>query len=146
WRMTADLARIIHFADRDGVIRDVPQRRLFSLIDGVIAGEGEGPLAPRARLAGVMVMSENLLAADLAATRLMGFDPRKIKQFSIMGGTADYGVRKLEDLELYVSGRQIPAKIFFSREWNCPIPPFEPHPGWIGHIELARQSSGATIS
>lgn len=136
WRMTTDLARIIYFADREGRIHPTPQRKFLSVIDGIVAGEENGPLAPKAHKAGALLLAENLLAADLAATRLMGFDPLKIKQFSILNDEADFGVRRLSDLEIFVRGEPIPADIFFSPMWNCPIRPFKPHPGWEGHVEL----------
>lgn len=140
WRMTTDLARIIYFSDSDGVFRETPQRKFFTIIDGVVAGEGEGPLSPRPRSANTLIMSENLLAADLVATRLMGFDPMKLKQFSILNDMADFGVRKLSDLEIFLRGRPIPSEFFFSPEWKSPVEPFTPHPGWTGHIEIGMPS------
>ena len=44
WRTILDLNRILFFADREGRIRDTPQRRYLTLVDGIVAGEGEGPL------------------------------------------------------------------------------------------------------
>ena len=46
WRMALDLNRVLFFADRNGVLQERPQRRYFSVIDGIVAGEGEGPLLP----------------------------------------------------------------------------------------------------
>ena len=46
WRMTADLARVVLFADSSGEMQREPQRRFVSIVDGIVAGEGTGPLAP----------------------------------------------------------------------------------------------------
>jgi len=48
------------------------------VIDGMVGMEGMGPGYGRAKKMGVMVISENALAADVVASRLMGFEPREI--------------------------------------------------------------------
>jgi uncharacterized protein (DUF362 family) len=78
WRMALDLARILRYADREGVLRDRPQRSHLSLIDGIVAGEAEGPLDPRALRAGTLVFGSDVAAADRVACRLMGYDPATI--------------------------------------------------------------------
>lgn len=74
WRMAVDLARIVHYADGNGVMSDKPQRTHLSLIDGVIAGEGNGPLSPAAVSAGVLIFGDDVVSVDEAACRTMGFD------------------------------------------------------------------------
>lgn len=81
WRMTLDLNRILLFADSQGRLQKTPVRRYFSVIDGIIGGEGEGPLHPDAYAAGVLVAGFNPLAVDWAATRLMGFNPAAISLY-----------------------------------------------------------------
>ena len=53
-----------------------PVRRALHVIDGIVAGEGEGPLAPHDRPLGAIVAATDPLALDLACVRLMGFDER----------------------------------------------------------------------
>ena len=84
WRMSLDLARIVHYADRNGVLRDTIQRPNFSLIDGVIGGDGEGPLAPDPVAGGTLVFGESVVDTDRVAARVMGFDPDAIP---LLGGT-----------------------------------------------------------
>ena len=48
------------------------------VIDGMVGMEGMGPGYGRAKKMGVVVASENALAADAVAAHLMGFDPREI--------------------------------------------------------------------
>ncbi|MFN2607558.1 MAG: DUF362 domain-containing protein [Acidimicrobiales bacterium] len=78
WRMALDLARIAHYVDRCGVMRDEPQRVHLSVIDGIVAGEGDGPLAPRAVDAGALVFSDDVVLGDVLACHLMGFDPARV--------------------------------------------------------------------
>ncbi len=78
WRVALDLNRIMVFADKNGVMGSVPQRKVFCVIDGIIGGEKNGPLHCLEKPAGVLVGGQNPYAVDLTATRLMGFDPARI--------------------------------------------------------------------
>ena len=69
WRMVADLYQALLTRPRG----------YFTVIDGIMAGEGYGPFCPTAKYANSLIASSNLLYADIAAVRYMGFDPRKIK-------------------------------------------------------------------
>jgi uncharacterized protein (DUF362 family) len=134
WRMCVDLMKIIHFADANGKLHDTLQRRLFSVVDGIIGGENVGPLVPDPKPAGILIGGENLLAVDLVATRLMGFDPMKLKQFSyILSDVNSYGIRSIDDIEIlsYFEDFKSCLKDRKSRFFD-----FKPHPGWIGHIEI----------
>jgi uncharacterized protein (DUF362 family) len=78
WRMTLDLARILYFADAGGTLHDEPQRRHLTLIDGIVAGEGDGPLTPAAVRAGCLLLGNDVAWGDRVACQLMGFDPQAI--------------------------------------------------------------------
>lgn len=80
WRMVVDLVRILFYADGDGLLQDRVQRRFFSVIDGIIGGEGEGPLRPTPKSCGVILAGFNPVAVDVVATHLMGFDHRHFAQ------------------------------------------------------------------
>lgn len=135
WRMVADLAKIIHFVDKEGRLWNKPQRKLFSIIDGVIGGENKGPDIPDPKPAGVLIGGNNLLAVDIITTRLMGFDPLKLKQFSLLLNDSyyDFGLKTLDEIEVISDNPAIQRchknKIdsFFA---------FRPYIGWIGHIEI----------
>ncbi|MCH7704503.1 MAG: DUF362 domain-containing protein [Planctomycetes bacterium] len=77
WRMVLDLNRILLYADADGTLHDRPVRRFFSVVDGIVAGEGNGPLDATPKPTGIIVAGGNPVAVDLACARLMGFDWRK---------------------------------------------------------------------
>jgi uncharacterized protein (DUF362 family) len=78
WRMTLDLNRVLLCADRSGCLREQPQRRYFSMIDGIIGGQGEGPLRPDAYASGAIFCGFNPVLVDWLATQSMGFDPERI--------------------------------------------------------------------
>lgn len=134
WRMVADLTRMIHFADATGSIRDKQQRRMFSIVDGIMGGENNGPLAPDPKPAGVLLGGESFSAVDLAATRWMGFDPGRLAQFGILKDpTLDFGVRTLGDVEIVSDEDAIQTRF---RDLSDKGADFLPHPGWRGKIEL----------
>jgi uncharacterized protein (DUF362 family) len=63
WRMAADLYQALMSRER----------RCFTVMDGVVAGDGNGPFCTGRVEAGVIVSSASLLLADCAAVRLMDF-------------------------------------------------------------------------
>jgi uncharacterized protein (DUF362 family) len=136
WRTCLDLMRANLYADRDGRMRETPQRGHLSIVDGVVGGEGNGPLAPVDHPCGLLIAGENPAAVDAVCTRVMGFDIERIPI-----------VVRAFDTHRY------PLATFRSEEVECvsaipryacaytdlpPDFPFEPHFGWTGHIELAR--------
>ncbi len=78
WRMVIDLNRILHYADSHGRLHDRPVRRFFSIVDALIAGEGNGPLDPDPKPIGLVLAGGNPVAVDLACARIAGFDYERI--------------------------------------------------------------------
>lgn len=79
WRAILDITRIILYANKDGIMTEEKQRRQFVVVDGIIAGEGEGPLIPTPKKCGIVITGFNPLLVDVLCARSMGFDPMKIK-------------------------------------------------------------------
>lgn len=69
WRMVVDLYK--------GLKKK--ERKYFSIIDGVIGGQGQGPFCPYSKKSNTLIAGEDMLAVDCVATRYMGLDPEKIK-------------------------------------------------------------------
>ncbi|MFC1762301.1 DUF362 domain-containing protein [Planctomycetota bacterium] len=78
WRMAIDIARLIGYARRDGSISSELQRPHLALLDGIIGGDGNGPLNPRPVESGVLVFADNPVDLDFCATRIMGYDPNTL--------------------------------------------------------------------
>lgn len=78
WRCAVDINRILLYADREGKMHDEPQRKYLCMVDGVVAGEGEGPLANTPKKAGVLLGGMNPVMIDYVATRVMNFDYRML--------------------------------------------------------------------
>jgi len=78
WRMVIDLNRILMYADKNGNLQDSPARRIFCIVDGIVGGEGNGPLDPTPKPAGIVLAGMNPVAVDLVCARLMGFDYKRL--------------------------------------------------------------------
>lgn len=80
WRVILDLNKILFFADKKGKIKNTFQRKYLTIIDGVRAGEGDGPLRPTPKHTGILVAAFNPAVADALATNIMGLNYKKIPQ------------------------------------------------------------------
>jgi uncharacterized protein (DUF362 family) len=138
WRMTVDLMKLFRFADRRGQLQATQQRRMFSVIDGIIGGDNMGPLTPDPVPSGTLVAGENWLAVDLVATRLMGFDPLKLRLYQALLKDASfgYGIRSLDDIQVLSPD---PTWANCLRNTVNRFLGFRPHPGWTGHLEIRPQ-------
>lgn len=137
WRMSVDLIKLFLFTGKDGKMHDTPQRRVFSIVDGIIGGDGEGPLTPDAVSSGVLIGGENLLAVDIAATRLMGFDPARIRTFEhlLRAKDRDFGISGHSDIT--VRSNEPDWRDILSDKRNRYLG-FRPHPGWVGQVEAGK--------
>jgi uncharacterized protein (DUF362 family) len=77
----------LHFHGIDNSIVDLVAtvRPHFTIVDAVIAMEGDGPIMGRARQAGFLAMGQDLVAVDATCARLIGFDPAKIQYLARAG-------------------------------------------------------------
>ena len=79
-RTVLDLNHILYYYDAAAqALAAAPRRNVLHIVDGVVAGEGEGPLTPSPKLAGVILGGWNPLAVDLCGAKLMGFDPAHVR-------------------------------------------------------------------
>jgi len=78
WRMVVDINRIAHFGDRAGRLNEVTQRTIYHFVDGIVAGEGEGPLRSIPRPTGLFMHGADAVSLDALAAALMGFDPARV--------------------------------------------------------------------
>ena len=78
WRTVLDLNIILRYINKKGILENKVQRKFFSVIDGIIGGENEGPLKPTEKKSRIVLFGKNLLETDLVATKIMGFDYKDI--------------------------------------------------------------------
>jgi uncharacterized protein (DUF362 family) len=157
WRMCCDLNRCVYYSDAQGLHLEAeePVRRVLTLLDAVVAGDMNGPLAPRDVPLGIVLASLDPVALDLVAIQLMGFDATRVPKVQEAMATSTLRitrVRRAQDVEVAEAGR--PAKtvsesvrVYPLGELESPRP-FVPHPGWLNHIETTadKNVSGAMSS
>lgn len=116
WRMVADLYKGMK----------MKERRYFTVIDGIVAGEGQGPFCPTSKNANTLIAGDDLLAADCAAARYMGINPEKISYLSYFltekfdGITLD-GINVLENrvlMENFFSAQTNYADFYVTEPWK----------------------------
>jgi uncharacterized protein (DUF362 family) len=134
WRTLQDLNKAVVYADKEGKLRDTPQRKLFILIDGIIGGEGNGPLAPDPVASGVLLAGGSTVSIDAVAATLMGFNIDKIpliKKILDGNGSLPLYAGTRDDIVVVEGGKEYPFAQLAKRH-NLH---YEPHPGWKGHVE-----------
>lgn len=89
WRTICDMCRSVLYADKNGQLREEPQRKMFVLADMIVAGEGEGPLCPKAKKKGMLVGGFEQIAVDEVIAALMGYDAKRFPSIA----NADFGRR-----------------------------------------------------
>lgn len=130
WRTIVDLNNIVLKADKEGKMREIPQRKIFHICDMIVSGEKEGPLEPSPKKLGALVMGENAAVVDWFICLLMGFKIEAIRYIERMLEEQD-----LKDpsqvLIIQKDGALTTLREFsFEKEWR-----FVPTLGWKGHIE-----------
>jgi len=109
WRTIVDINRILYFADREGCIHDVPQRKVAFFLDGVVGMQGDGPLKGTDLRAGVLACGDDPVEFDACSTYLMGFDPSKVPHIAYWGRAAGLKIGALPQSFDFPGAEQIPA-------------------------------------
>jgi uncharacterized protein (DUF362 family) len=117
WRTILDLNRVLFFADRDGKVRGTPQRRYLTLVDGIVAGEGEGPLGATPVGAGLLVGGFDPGLVDAVAVEAMGFDPLVIPMVREALGGALLPTGELDKLVRMLDGPAPTRRFKPPRSW-----------------------------
>lgn len=71
WRTALDLNHVMYFSDWS-------PKHVISIVDGVVAGQGEGPLAPTPKRVGLLIGGENPAYVDAVLAKLMGYNIARV--------------------------------------------------------------------
>jgi uncharacterized protein (DUF362 family) len=76
---------LLHFRGIEQSIVDLAAtiRPHLSIVDGIVAMEGDGPIMGRPRPMGVVVMGTDLVAVDATCARMIGLDPIKMPYLKV---------------------------------------------------------------
>jgi uncharacterized protein (DUF362 family) len=135
WRMILDLNKIVFFYDKNGSILP-KKRKVFCMVDAILAGEKIGPLNPDCKKAGLLILGLDPAATDRVCAEIMGFDFHKIPSVrqAFLIQKLPFISCKPEEIDV-VSNNEIISGKLDTFQFD-PSFHFEPHFGWKGHIEL----------
>jgi len=134
WRMVLDLNKCLFHFRGDGRPRTKPLRYM-SLIDGIIAGEGDGPVAVDAKPCGIVIAGFNPVAVDTVCTELMGFDYRRLCVLERAWRIKDCPLVNFTPNEILCKSNIQDWDVAFDKLNGREHLGFRPHFGWVGHIE-----------
>lgn len=132
WRMVLDLNKCLFSFDGAGLPRQ-RMLRYLAIVDGIIGGEGNGPLSPDPKPCGVVIAGTHPTSVDCVAARVMGFDWRRLPMLKNCFTLREKNFVPFQYDEIEVASnreewtgklRQMPAVV-----------QFRPHFGWVGAIE-----------
>jgi uncharacterized protein (DUF362 family) len=133
WRTILDLNVALLYGRRDGSLADSPQRTVLHLVDGIVGGEGDGPLRSVPRHAGALLGSFDPVALESASAELMGFVAQLLPTVKEAGRTSPRTVGA-GDLTQFVGDPLEPCD-----------PPFRPARCWE-HLVRASAPRGDGIA
>ena len=127
WRTIIDLNHILYFYDPvTDSLNDLPVRPVITIVDAVIAGQGEGPLSPTPKPIGMLYGGFNPAAVEMLSLKLIGYNTARIKSVS----AALYDVRSKFNIGLrgparfldvtHDSPRQVPLSEVPSSNFKLP--------------------------
>jgi uncharacterized protein (DUF362 family) len=136
WRMALDLNKILFYGNPDGTIRYSNPKRFFSVVDGIIGMEGNGPYAGDPVRCNIIVAGSDPVAVDAVCAKLMGFDYKKIKLIykAFEQTMLPITFLRYEDI-LCVSNNPFWNKKLIEIQYN-EVFHFKAPSGWVGQIEL----------
>jgi len=140
WRMVLDLNKCLFYFDGEGKRRTKPIKYL-TVVDGIIGGEGNGPMSPDPVKSGVILAGTHPVAVDVVAATLMGFDWQKLRLLKNAFAMKELNFTPFRPSDIEVRSNK--------PEWNGRIEDledllaFKPHFGWVGAIENSRRAVAA---
>jgi len=134
WRTVYDLNNILLYADKNGILQEKKQRRIFNIADMIISGERNGPVGPEPKKLGILIAGYDAVMMDRLICEIMGFDYTKVPSvlntindlklteknsadYSFHSNMVEYNEKKIDELQ-------------FPKKWR-----FKPHDSWVGFIE-----------
>ncbi len=142
WRAVLDLNKVLFYFDGSGKERPWP-RRYLTIVDGIVAGEGDGPSSPSKKAAGVILAGLNPVAVDTVCATIMGFDFESIPLLDRSWHIARYPLVQFKPDDVVCQSNVVQWCGPLTHLKNASHLGFRPHFGWVGHIE--RDSLHGTV-
>jgi uncharacterized protein (DUF362 family) len=133
WRTSLDLQRVLHYGRADGTLADYVQRPVLTITDAIIAGQGDGPLAPMPSKLGIMTLGVNTAAVEWVHALLMGLKPQRIPLTREAFVSHRYPLTHFspDDIVIRMDGQPVASSEIFAQHGYA----FRTPSGWQGHCE-----------
>jgi uncharacterized protein (DUF362 family) len=135
WRPILDLNRILIFSNKNGVLTKNKMRKYICLSDGIVAGEGDGPLDPYPKHIGLITLCENPVINDVCCSKLMGFDWQKIPLLFQSVKLKDYFNFTGDCSLIDIDGKENETACREYSFFELPDLDFLPPPGWRDYLK-----------
>lgn len=135
-RTIVDLNHILYYGGTDGKMHDRMQRKVFAVVDGIVSGQGEGPMRPVPNYTGLLAVSESSAAADIVCAEMIGLDSSRIHclyQDRICTGRWPLSARPGQ-LQVFINGEKISYSELRRMGGRIMVPP-----RWEGKIEKHKE-------
>ena len=144
WRMVLDLNRILLYATPDGILDDRPARRVFTVVDAIVAGEGNGPLDATPKQMHAVLAGRNPVAVDAVCGRLMGIDCQRVPLLRAGFEGATLRLARFDPCHIRCHSN-VPRydRAFMQITGACFD--FRPHFGWRGKLEIDRHGPAVAL-
>jgi len=128
WRTGMDIARILKHSDKTGAMCGNEKRKLIVFIDGIVSGESNGPLMPKAKHYGYLSYGDDIVSVDYVGACFMGLNPEKIPIIRNAFSLTTYSLTKsnISEIRAIVNGLTYDQEKLRSLD----IPSFKLPAGW----------------
>jgi len=142
WRMALDLNKLLLYGKPDGQFRtDGSRKKYFSVVDGIVSMEGNGPAGGTAVNSGLILAGSDPLNVDLTAAKIIGLDYRKLQllQRAYDSNALPIFTNSYADIRVVSNRPAFNMPLAAINSTDCYH--FKPHFAWKNKIELSADSS-----
>lgn len=137
WRTILDLNKILLYGSNNGnllVDNWVNSKKYIGIVDGIYAGQGNGPMAPDKVYLKKIILGTNPVAIDCVCAKIMGFDYKKIPSISKAFEIKKYKLTNFNynDIKILLDNNEEFSINNLDKKY---ITFCNPHFGWKNHIE-----------
>ncbi len=140
WRMCLDLNKLVLFGNPDGTFLESAleqQKPYLCFVDGILGGQGNGPMDPDPLESRCVLFGDNPAAVDAACAVLMGFDVEKIPIVRQAFQTTGFPVSSGNWPEVQLHSNDPAWQGSLRTLLGTPqLLHVVPHHGWKNHVEI----------
>jgi uncharacterized protein (DUF362 family) len=136
WRMVLDLNKVLFYVNTDGSVKEdvfVNAKRYIGVVDGILGGEGSGPLYPDPIHSGFIIVGANPVAIDSACSKIIGFNSNRIPSIAHAYQIKNYKLCDFNPEEIKILyNNNVYMIADFPKEQMVK---YKPHFGWKDYID-----------